>query len=148
LRPLALVAIVAGLSLAACSGSSSSPSTARQAGEATTTPSTEAPAPPPALSADPAVVARAGASVTPVSIPSVAHRGEVITASFDARPGAACQLLLRGGGSDAPLPPAVADRSGRVAWTWRLSANAEVGTLTAWVSCSGGALAQAQLMVT
>jgi hypothetical protein len=142
----AIVAAVAlaGLSVAGCSGSSPPPDTARQAGEPTTA-STEPHAP--ALSGDPAVMARAGASVTPASIPAVAHRGETVTAAFNARPGAACQLQLQGGGADAPLPPAVADPSGRVTWTWKLSPQADVGTLTAWVSCSGGALAQAQLTV-
>jgi hypothetical protein len=34
-----------------------------------------------------------------------------------------------------------------VTWTWRLSANTEPGSVTAWVACSGGGIAQAQLTV-
>ncbi|MBV8982370.1 MAG: hypothetical protein JO086_15825 [Acidimicrobiia bacterium] len=124
----------------ACSGSSGPPA-ARVAGTPTS-------APPPQFFGAPAATTGAGASISVAAPRSVAHRGQLVTAAFNTRPGAACQLQLQGGGTDAPLPPSVADPSGRVAWTWRLSPRADVGTLTAWVSCSGGALAQAQLDVT
>lgn len=139
------MAVLTCLAVAGCSGSSSAPGATRQAGAPTTTPAP--PATQPAQSDDSATAARAGFSVTAASLPPVAHRGEMVTATFNARPGTACQLQLEGGGNGAPLPPAVADPSGRVAWTWRLSPDADVGSLTAWVSCSGGARTQAQLNV-
>ncbi|MBV8984626.1 MAG: hypothetical protein JO248_09330, partial [Acidimicrobiia bacterium] len=134
------------VALGACSGSSGPPA-ARIAGTPTSTVPTQSFGTPSA-STDPAAVSRAGASVSVAALPSVAHRGQMVTAAFNTRPGAACQLQLQGGDMGTPLPPAVADPSGRIAWTWRLSPNADVGTLTAWVKCSGGALAQAQLNVT
>jgi predicted deacylase len=74
----------------------------------------------------------------------------MVTASFFARPGATCQLTVGGvnqDGEKAPFPPAVADATGHVSWTWRLADNVKKGTVTAWVACSGGGLGQAELTV-
>jgi hypothetical protein len=74
----------------------------------------------------------------------------MVTASFLARPGASCQLTVGGANQDgakAPFPPAVADADGRVAWTWRLAKDLKVGTVVAWVSCSGGGLGQAEVTI-
>ncbi len=92
----------------------------------------------------------AGLAPTVLSVPETAKAGDTVTAAFQARPGSTCQLSITGGGSQqqGPFEPMVADASGRVAWTWRLPPDTERGSLEAWVSCSGGGTAQAELTVT
>ena len=89
-----------------------------------------------------------GFAPTVLSAPAPVKPGDMVTAAFQTRPGSTCQLAVTGGNSDStPFEPMVADGTGRVAWTWRLPADTERGSLQAWVSCSGGGVAEVDITV-
>lgn len=97
----------------------------------------------------PAANAEPGFGVTPATIPPQAKRGEVVTVSFQTRPGTTCQLTLSGA-KQPPQPvlaPAVAEPSGQVSWTWRVSTSLKPGSVTASAACSGGAAGQATMTI-
>jgi hypothetical protein len=74
----------------------------------------------------------------------------MVTVAFQTRPGTTCQLGFtdRREAPLAPLPPAVADGSGRVAWSWLVASDLTPGPAIARVACSGGATGEMQMTVT
>jgi hypothetical protein len=142
---MGLRAILAGLVVctAACSSSGSGHSGSKAPTDSAAAPSGAGASGAPAADREP------GFGVTAGSVPPRAKRGEVVTASFNARPGSTCQLTVAGANeSQQPvLPPAVADPSGQLSWTWRLSSGLKPGKATAWVACSGGAVGQAHMTI-
>jgi hypothetical protein len=88
--------------------------------------------------------------VAPVDVPRRVRAGTRITAVFQARPDSSCQLEVfdEHGDSWERLPPAIADASGRVSWTWSTT-DVDAGRVaTAYVVCSGGQRGQATIAIT
>jgi hypothetical protein len=107
-----------------------------------------APAPTATPTATPRPSPTAAAATAAVTIPGgslSARRVQRVTLVARATPGAECSIDI--GYQGAPrLDPAAADRTGVVSWTWRVGAQAPLGTWPITVSC-GGATAATHITV-
>ena len=89
-------------------------------------------------------------TVSPVATTETVPEGEVATATFQTRPGRSCELVVQYAGGGRPpqrFEPIVADSSGIVSWTWRLSSGTPLGNATASVVCSGDERGEVKLTV-
>jgi hypothetical protein len=98
---------------------------------------------------DPARPASVALVVSPLRLPRRAQAGSKTVAVFQARPDSTCQLEVAydNGLPSQRLAPAIADRIGRVSWSWTTNDEAAGAIATAYVVCSGGQRGEAEIAI-